>query len=137
MRAGRGGWPFTSRTAGNADGRRPRSAPHVRSRFAPLRRRPRAAPGRPRTVNVLFTSIELTGLLLVIVVGLAAIADGGAGIDAGRALDFKQGGSVALAIMGGAGRAFFALIGFEDSVNLAEEANHPERDFPSRSSAAC
>jgi amino acid transporter len=81
-------------------------------------------------LNVLFTSIELTGLLLVIVVGLAAIADGGAGIDAGRALDFKGGGSVVLAIMGGAALAFFALIGFEDSVNLAEEAKHPTRDFP-------
>ena len=44
---------------------------------------------------------------------------------------------MALAIMGGAGLAFFALIGFEDSVNLAEEAKHPTRDFPSRSSAAC
>jgi basic amino acid/polyamine antiporter, APA family len=54
-------------------------------------------------LNVVFTSVELTGLLLVIVVGLTAIADGGAGIDAGRALDFKGGGSVALAIMGGAG----------------------------------
>ena len=81
-------------------------------------------------LNVLFTSIELTGLLLVVVVGLAAIADGGAGIDAGRALDLRGGGSVVLAIMGGAGLAFFALIGFEDSVNLAEEAKHPTRDFP-------
>ena len=35
-----------------------------------------------------------------------------------------------LAIMGGAGLAFFALIGFEDSVNLAEEAKDPTRDFP-------
>ncbi len=32
--------------------------------------------------------------------------------------------------MGGTGLAFFALIGFEDSVNLAEEARDPQRDYP-------
>ena len=32
--------------------------------------------------------------------------------------------------MGGAGLAFFALIGFEDSVNVAEEARDPGRDYP-------
>ena len=35
-----------------------------------------------------------------------------------------------LAIMGGTGLAFFALIGFEDSVNVAEETQNPRRDFP-------
>ena len=33
--------------------------------------------------------------------------------------------------MGGAGLAFFALIGFEDSVNMAEETHDPARDYPS------
>src|SRR3712207_3445030 len=32
--------------------------------------------------------------------------------------------------MGGAGLAFFALIGFEDSVNVAEETENPRRAFP-------
>jgi amino acid transporter len=32
--------------------------------------------------------------------------------------------------MSGAGLAFFALIGFEDSVNVAEEARDPRRDYP-------
>ena len=81
-------------------------------------------------VNVAFTSIELIGLLLVVLVGSAAIAEGGAGIDTGRALEFEEGESVVAAIMGGAGLAFFALIGFEDSVNLAEEAQDPERSYP-------
>ncbi len=35
-----------------------------------------------------------------------------------------------LALISGAGLAFFALIGFEDSVNLAEEASRPRVDFP-------
>jgi amino acid transporter len=81
-------------------------------------------------LNVALTSIEVTGLLLVVVVGVAAIAGGGGTIDAGRALDFKDGESALSAIIAGAGIAFFALIGFEDSVNLAEEAREPRRDYP-------
>ncbi len=81
-------------------------------------------------LNVVLTSIELTGLLLVVVIGLAAIADGGPSVDTGRVLDFKAGEDIVSAIVGGAGLAFFALIGFEDSVNLAEEARDPGRDYP-------
>ncbi len=33
-------------------------------------------------------------------------------------------------MVGGAGLAFYALIGFEDSVNVAEETRNPQRDFP-------
>ncbi len=81
-------------------------------------------------LNVVLTSIELVGLLLVVLAGLAAIIDGGSAVDPGRALEFKEGGSVVAALMGGAGLAFFALIGFEDSVNMAEEAREPARDYP-------
>jgi amino acid transporter len=81
-------------------------------------------------LNVLLTSVELVGLLLVVIVGLAAIGDGAPGVDAGRVLEFKEGENVVLAIMAGAGLAFYALIGFEDSVNLAEEAERPTRDYP-------
>ena len=81
-------------------------------------------------LNVVLTTIELTGLLLVVVAGVAAIFHGGADIDAGRVLEFKEGGTVLLALMGGAGLAFFALIGFEDSVNMAEETRNPSRDYP-------
>jgi APA family basic amino acid/polyamine antiporter len=81
-------------------------------------------------LNVVLTSIEVTGLLLVVVVGLAAIGGGGSTIDAGRAVEFRAGENVLAAIIGGAGIAFFALIGFEDSVNLAEEARDPQRAYP-------
>jgi amino acid transporter len=79
-------------------------------------------------LNVGLTMIELGGLLLVVVIGAAALGSGHG--DPGRALDFKGGETVPLAIIGGAGLAFFALIGFEDSVNLAEEARDPGRDYP-------
>jgi len=81
-------------------------------------------------LNVVLTSIELTGLLLVVLVGVAAITDGSVEVDPGRVLEFKEGVSVTVALLGGAGLAFFALIGFEDSVNMAEEAVDPARDYP-------
>ncbi len=78
--------------------------------------------------NFTLTLIELTGLILVITIGAAALFQGLG--DPGRALEFKEGSSVFLAILSGAGLAFFALLGFEDSVNLAEEARNPRTDFP-------
>jgi basic amino acid/polyamine antiporter, APA family len=80
------------------------------------------------TVNLGLTSVELTGLLLVTFIGLAFLLDGGG--DAGRALEFKAGDAVPFAILSGASLAFFALIGFEDSVNVAEETREPSRVFP-------
>jgi basic amino acid/polyamine antiporter, APA family len=79
-------------------------------------------------INLGLTTIELGGLLIVIVIGLAFLLDGGG--DPGRALEFKSGEAVPLAILGGASLAFFALIGFEDSVNVAEETKDPSRVFP-------
>ena len=79
-------------------------------------------------LNLGLTAIELTGLLLVTAIGLAFLLDGGG--DPGRALEFKAGEAVPLAILSGASLAFFALIGFEDSVNVAEETKEPSRVFP-------
>ena len=81
-------------------------------------------------LNVVLTSIEVAGLCLVVLVGLAAIAEDGPTIDSARALNFKDGENALSAIIAGAGIAFFALIGFEDSVNLAEEVRSPRRDYP-------
>jgi len=79
-------------------------------------------------VNVTLTVIELGGLLLICVIAAAALLHGDG--DPGRALAFKEGESVPLAILAGAALAFYALIGFEDSVNVAEEAVDPRRDYP-------
>jgi basic amino acid/polyamine antiporter, APA family len=84
--------------------------------------------GESVKLNVGFTLIELVGLLLVVVIG-AAFLLGGEG-EPSRALEFAGGESVPLAIMAGAGLAFFALIGFEDSVNVAEETQDPVRNYP-------
>ena len=79
-------------------------------------------------LNVVLTLVELGGLLLAVIVGVAALANGEG--DPGRALELKQGTAPALAILSGAALAFYALIGFEDSVNIAEETTRPERSYP-------
>jgi amino acid transporter len=78
--------------------------------------------------NVAMTAIELSGLLIVIVVGTFALSQGIG--DVGRAFEFNAGADPFALIVSGAGLAFFAIVGFEDSVNLVEETENPQRDFP-------
>ena len=78
--------------------------------------------------NVGCTLIELGGLVLVVVIGAAFLADGGG--DFARNLEFNEGEAVPLLIVSGASLAFYALIGFEDAVNVAEETREPHRTFP-------
>ena len=79
-------------------------------------------------VNATFTVIEATGLLVIIVIGLMALFGGDA--EPGRALQFKSGSSPIFLVAAGATLAFYALIGFEDSVNVAEEVKEPHRAYP-------
>ncbi len=79
-------------------------------------------------LNMVLTTIEVLGLVIIIVIGVAALLNGDG--DAGRNLDFPEGENVALAIVGGAALSFYALIGFEDAVNVAEETKDPARNFP-------
>ena len=80
------------------------------------------------TLNIVFTAIEVTGLLMIVVIGIAAVASGEG--DAGRVFEFASGDPVPLLILTGASLAFYALIGFEDSANMAEEVQDPRRTFP-------
>lgn len=78
--------------------------------------------------NAVLTCIEVGGLLLVIVIGLFAFGEPAS--DFGRNFEFKDGVGPIFAILSGAGLAFYALIGFEDSVNIAEETEKPSRNYP-------
>lgn len=80
------------------------------------------------TLNMLLTLVELSGLLLVIGVGIVALA-GGTG-DPGRAFTFKADVNVPVAVLAGAAIAFYACLGFEDVANVAEEAQNPVRMLP-------
>ncbi|WP_374929344.1 APC family permease [Kytococcus sedentarius] len=84
-------------------------------------------------LNVVLTIIELTGLMLVIFVGLWAVAGmSDAPVDFSRAMMFESPGdkNAFLAATAGTSLAFFAMVGFEDSVNMAEETKDPVRTFP-------
>ena len=70
-------------------------------------------------INVILTCVEITGLILIVVIGIASLSTGVG--DPGRAFEFKEGTSVLGAILAGTVLAFYALIGFDDSVNVAEE----------------
>src|SRR5829696_2570799 len=79
-------------------------------------------------INVVLTSVEVFGLLLIILIGVLALLAGEG--DPGRAFEFKGDASVLGAILAGTMLAFYALIGFDDSVNVAEETHHPSRNYP-------
>jgi amino acid transporter len=83
--------------------------------------------GESVKVNVVMTCVEFTGLLIVIAVGFLALGSGMG--DPGKALEFNAGNPFGL-VLSGAALAFFAIIGFEDSVNMVEETTDPQRDFP-------
>src|SRR5262245_32698886 len=81
--------------------------------------------GESVKMNVVLTCVELSGLLIIIAIGLTAIAAGKG--DVSRVLEFKTaaGGGWFLPVAAATTLAFFATIGFEDSVNMAEECKDP------------
>lgn len=78
--------------------------------------------------NVVMTVIELTGLLIVIAV-VAVMLGRGQG-DVGRVVEFPDGSTPALAILGGAIIAYYSFVGFETSANVVEEIKDPSRVYP-------
>ena len=86
--------------------------------------------GESVKANVVLTLVELSGLLLVIFVGLYALTRGKA--DFTEVVMFSSGEDkgVFFAVTAATSLAFFAMVGFEDSVNMAEECKNPRRDFP-------
>ncbi|QCI63036.1 APC family permease [Phreatobacter stygius] len=86
--------------------------------------------GESVKANVVLTCVELTGLLIIIFIGLWAISAGQG--DVSRVMQFKTGvdGSMVWPVIAATTLAFFAMVGFEDSVNMAEECKDPTRHFP-------
>ncbi|MGI8911297.1 MAG: APC family permease, partial [Rubrobacteraceae bacterium] len=79
-------------------------------------------------INVVLTCVEITGLILIVIIGVTALGAGTG--DPGRPFEFKEGGSVLVALLSGTVLAFYALIGFDDAVNVAEEVQEPSRVYP-------
>ncbi len=80
------------------------------------------------SANLVMTTIELSGLLLVIVAA-AWFLRGGEG-DFSRVVEFKTGVNPAYAVLGAALLAFYSFVGFETSANLAEEIRDVRKTYP-------
>jgi APA family basic amino acid/polyamine antiporter len=80
--------------------------------------------------NVVLTLIEMTALVIVIVIGFLVMARGDG--DLSRIVVFESGSErgLFLAVTVATAIAFFAMVGFEDSVNMVEEVHNPRRIFP-------
>ncbi|QLH25675.1 APC family permease [Streptomyces sp. Rer75] len=81
--------------------------------------------------NVVLTLVELTGLLIILVTGAWAVLSGEG--DPSRLGEFRAEGSgyaLLTSVLGATALGFFAFVGFEDSVNMAEETKDPRRTFP-------
>jgi APA family basic amino acid/polyamine antiporter len=79
--------------------------------------------------NVIMTFIEISGLIIVVIIGIVAWVEGVG--DPSVLVQFTaDGGSPVLAVLAGVSLAFFAMTGFENAANVAEETINPSRAFP-------
>jgi len=80
--------------------------------------------------NVVLTLVEMLALSIVILIGFYAMAQGEG--DLGRITTFEGGDDrgLFLAVTAATSVAFFAMVGFEDSVNMVEETQEPQKIFP-------
>jgi basic amino acid/polyamine antiporter, APA family len=80
--------------------------------------------------NVVLTLVEITALSIVIGVGLYVMARGDADIGEITVFTDYQDKGLFLAVTAATSIAFFAMVGFEDAVNMVEETHDPQRIFP-------
>ena len=86
--------------------------------------------GESVKANVVLTCVELTGLLIVIFIGLWAIGAGQGDVSRITQFQTPEGVSAFWPVIAATTLAFFAMVGFEDSVNMAEETQNPSHIFP-------
>ena len=77
-------------------------------------------------VNVVSTLIEATGLLIVIAAGMSYWGS----IDYFETPPERAGDGLGLIVLQASVLTFFAFIGFEDAINVAEECKNPSRTIP-------
>ena len=80
-------------------------------------------------INMVMTFVEIAGLVIVLVIGAVHVARGDA--DFGVLAEFSTGDANPIfAIVAGVALSFFAMTGFENAANVAEETVDPSRTFP-------
>lgn len=82
-------------------------------------------------INMLMTFVELSGLIIVLIIGVWFIAQGDADFGVLTSIDVSGDyGNPALAVLAGIAFSFFAMTGFENTANVAEETIDPHKAFP-------
>lgn len=79
-------------------------------------------------VNMVMAFVEIAGLLIIVACAVWYVAAGDARF--GTLVDFNAEGNPALAVLAGVALSFFAMTGFENTANVAEETVDPHRAFP-------
>jgi basic amino acid/polyamine antiporter, APA family len=86
--------------------------------------------GESVKANVVLTCVELTGLLIIIVIGLWAIGAGEGDVSRVTQFNASADRGAFWSVIAATTLAFFAMVGFEDSVNMVEECKEPRSIFP-------
>ncbi|MCP8319137.1 MAG: amino acid permease [Candidatus Methylarchaceae archaeon HK01B] len=71
-------------------------------------------------MNVIFTFLEVFGLILIILIGVGSLGK----------VDLLEAPNGLLGVLSASALIFFAYVGFEDIVNIAEETRNPEKIIP-------
>ncbi|PWJ56331.1 amino acid/polyamine/organocation transporter, APC superfamily [Quadrisphaera granulorum] len=79
-------------------------------------------------INMVMTFVEVAGLVIIAAIGVIALTSGDA--DLSVLTEFSTEGSPIIAVVAGVTLAFFAMTGFENAANVAEETINPSRNFP-------
>ncbi|WP_370247979.1 APC family permease [Nocardioides sp.] len=80
--------------------------------------------------NVVLTLVEMVALAIVIGIGFLVIARGDGDFSRITVFENPEDKNLFAAVTIATAIAFFAMVGFEDSVNMVEETREPERIFP-------
>ncbi len=78
--------------------------------------------------NMIMTFVEIAGLIIIMIIGVWYVAEGNANF--GSLLDYEAEGNPIFALVAGVALAFFAMTGFENAANVAEETINPSKTFP-------
>ncbi|WNV75745.1 APC family permease [Geodermatophilus sp. DSM 44513] len=78
--------------------------------------------------NVVMTVVEVSGLVLVVVLGALVLGRGDG--DLGRTVEFPSGVAPATAVLAAALLAYYSFVGFETSANIVEEVRDVRRVYP-------
>jgi basic amino acid/polyamine antiporter, APA family len=78
--------------------------------------------------NLVMTAVEVSGLVLVVVLGAVVLGRGEG--DLGRLTQLPDGVGLGSAVLAGSLIAYYSFVGFETSANMAEEVRDVRRVYP-------